>query len=80
MVGRSAVDGVMHEVCRSKHQLKVIFTLSMVGVGLMLLWAPFVDPDTGTGAIVLLNLAISSCTALFVGFFLWRCRVRAAAD
>ena len=80
MADRSPIDGVMHEVCRSKHQLKMILALSTVGVGLMLLWAPFVDPDTGTGAIVFLNLGISTCTALFVGFFVWRCRVRAAAD
>lgn len=76
MSNRSTIDGIMYEVCQSRQQLSIVFTLSMVGIVLMLLWVPFVDPNSGTGAIVYLNIMISSSFALFTGFFVWRCRVR----
>lgn len=72
----SFVDGMMGELCKSQRGFKFIFVLSVVGIGIMALWLPFVRLDSGTGAIVVLNILLSLGFASFSGFFLWRCAVR----
>lgn len=72
----SFIDGMMGELCKSQRGFQFIFVLSVVGIGIMALWLPFVRLDSGTGAIVVLNILFSLAFAGLSGFFLWRCRIR----
>ena len=67
-------DEMMDELCNLRNGFRMILYLAVFVFGLMLLWLPFVEPQTGTRVVVIINLIGSSGFILFAGFFLWRCR------
>lgn len=72
----SFIDGMMGELCKSQRGFKFIFVISVVGLGIMSLWLPFVRFDSATGAIVVLNILLSLSFAGLSGLFVWRCGIR----
>ncbi|MCT9098024.1 hypothetical protein [Haloarchaeobius sp. HME9146] len=73
-MSKPSSKGFMFHVCRSAGGIRLLMTLSVSVAVLMLLWLPFISPDTGTGAIVLLNLIIAIVFVSFFGLLLLLCR------
>lgn len=66
------------EVCKSTGKFKLLFGFSVATAGLMVLYVPFVDLDSGTGVVVVMNLVIAGVFAMLSGYFLRTCAQRRA--
>lgn len=70
----------MHHVCKSAGGFRLLFTISISISVLMLIWIPFTDLNTGTGAIVGMNLLLGVLFSSFFGGMLLVCRRRATGS
>lgn len=73
---KSDSHGFMHHVCKSASGFRLLFSASITVSLLMLLWVPFVDLNSGTGAIVGLNFVLGLVFSAFFGAMLLICRRR----
>lgn len=72
----SNAERAMRAVCRDLSKFKSVFMFGVVLVGLSLLWLPFVDPNSATYVIVVMNLVGGAGFSGISGFFIRHCRKR----
>jgi len=77
-VNESFVTGMLDELCRESalQKFRLVFTLAIVVIALMAIWFPFVDRNSATFVVVVMNLFTSGLIALLTGSFVFGCRFR----
>jgi len=59
--------GILEELCGFTGQVTMLFYVSSAAFGLMLLWLPFVNIESATGVIVVINLVVSTSIMVVSG-------------
>ena len=74
----SFVSGMLEQLCRESalQKFRFVFTIAVVVIGLMLIWFPFVDRDSATFVVVVMNLISSGFILALSGAFIFGCRYR----
>lgn len=60
-------------VCERKGQFKPMIALCTAVLFVMLAWLPFVDPNSGTYAVVVINIIGAGAFSTLAFAFLWFC-------
>ena len=74
-MSKSFFSGLLEELCTTstREKFRTVFALSLFMVVLMVIWFPFVDRESATFVIVVMNLVSGGFILALSGTFIWGC-------